>query len=381
MGRPVAVTTPCYCNRDDVARALDFKPSQLVISRIDRAMQSAARNIEGHLKRKFYPQDRTLFFDWPNYQYADPWRLWLNQQDILAMTSLQSPLGTPIPLNQVFLEPVNKEAWEPYTSIQLDRSSNAAWGTAPTPQHSIVAAGTWGYTAEQDPAGTLAAAVATTTATTITVSDASLCGVGDLLILDPGRGAAPFPSALGYAGAIQPYTGERVLITDRAAVDTGQAQIGSGCSTALDSDQALLVADGTKIHPGEVLLLDQERMFVEEVNGNAVTVERAWDGTTLETHTGADILAYRLLTVIRGYLGTAAATHAQGAAVARHRVPSLVRDLAIAESEDRILQEPSGYARMAGSGDAARPAPGAGLADLWDEAMTVHGRKDRIRAI
>jgi hypothetical protein len=67
--------------------------------------------------------------------------------------------------------------------------------------------------------------------------------------------------------------------------------------------------------------------------------------------------------------------------VYRHRVPQLVRDLAIGEAVNRILQETAGYSRMVGSGDAARPASGMALADLWEECRTEYGRQARSRAV
>ena len=378
----MAVSRPCYSTREDVARAVDFKDSSLVNVQVDRAIQSAARNIDGRLKRVFYPNDRTRFFDWPNYQYADPWRLWLDQYDLVVATSIDSPQGTAVSLDQVFLEPVNKEDWEPFRSVVLDRSTDATWGTAPTPQHAIAIAGTWGYNAEMDAAGTLAAAVSSTSATTITVSDGSLMGVGDVLILDPGRSAAPFPSDnLGHAGAYQGYTGERVLVTDRATATTGQTNV-SGATAASNADVAVGVTDGTQIHVGEVLLLDQEQLLVTGITGNTVTVQRAWNGTVLSTHSAATTLyAYRLLSVLRGQLGTTAATHLINAAVSRHRPPPLVRDLGIAVAINQVESEGSGWARTVGAGDSVRNATGAGLAQLWADAVTAHGRKARTRVV
>jgi hypothetical protein len=377
----MAISTPCVCTREDVQRAVDFKDSALANTQVDRAIASATRNIEGRLKRRFFPQDRVRYFDWPNYQYADPWRLWLNQYDLIVCTLLESPVGTSIPLNQVFLEPVNKESWEPFRSVVLDRSSNAAWGTAPTPQHAIAVTGTWSYTAEMDSAGTLAAAVTTTTAGTITVSDGSLAGIGDLLILDPGRSAAPFPSAAGYAGALQGYTGERVLVTDRATVTTGQTNV-SGAATASNADVAVTVTDGTQVHVGEVLLLDTEQLLVTGITGNVLTVKRAWNGTVLAAHSLATTLyAYRLLSVLRGHAGTTAATHLINAAVSRHRPPPLARDLGIAVAINQIESEGSGWARTVGAGDNVRNATGAGLAQMWRDAIEAHGRQVRTRVI
>ena len=376
------VTEPCYCSREDAMRALDFKDNSLSNAQLNRAIQSSSRMIEGHLQRVFYPYDAVKYLDWPNYQYAYPWRFWLDQHDLLCLTSLQSPSGTSIPLWQVFLEPANNAgripAW-PYTRIELDRSTVAAWGAGPTPQHSILPTGTWGFGADVDPGGALAASCLATD-TTVTVTDSSVVGVGNLIVFGYARGTAPFPSNPGTAGAIQPYTGERVIVSDKSWITTGQTQQ-SGCSTASAADNILNVTNGANFATGEVVMLDSEKMLITGITGNSLAVSRAWDATILAAHGGAVIWAPRQLTVIRGALGTTAAAWTQGTAVSRHRPPSIIHDLAVAETLNRLLQETSGYAREVGEGDNARPAPGMSLADLWDEAETVYGRKNRIRAI
>ncbi len=384
----MAVTRICYVSRQTAMRAVDFRDGIDQEQAADRAIQTASKNIDEQLHRRFYPQDGTAYFDWPNQggsgggQYAYPWRLWLDQFDCVVLTSLVTG-GVTIPLNQVFLEPVNNplDGRPYYEYIELDRSSTAAFGgNAASPQHSIVLTGTWGYGADADPAGTLAANVGSSD-TTITVSDGSQAGIGDLLILGYGRGSAPFPAALGYAGAIAPYTGERVLVTGVATAATGLTQSGSGCSTALDSDQALSTTGSGSLNPGEVVVLDQEQMLVEQIVAGVATVRRAWNGTTLATHSAATVYAQRLLTVTRAMYGTTATSYSSAAAVYKHRVPSLIRDLAVAEAVNQVLQEGSGYARTIGSGADAHPAPGADLASKWEEAMVAHGRKARVRAV
>jgi hypothetical protein len=355
----MAVVTACYCSREDVQRAPDLKDSLITNQSIDRAIQSVSRLIEGQLHRLFYPTDTTYQWDWPNYQYAYPWRLWLDQWDIVTLTQLQSPAGTTIPLQDVILYPLNRKPGFPYTRVELDRSTTAAWGAGPTPQKSIQVTGTFGFCADTDAAGILAAAVSSTSATSVTVSDASQMGVGDLLIIDS----------------------ERLLVQERYPVTTGQTNV-SGATTASASDNAVTVTDATQVHLGEVLLLDSEHMLITGISGNVLTVHRAWEGSVLATHSSAATLyAYRQLTVLRGQFGTAAATHLNAAAVSRHRPPSLIRDLAIAEAVNRVAQESAGYSSTEGAGAGAISTVGAGLADLWDEVTTVYGRKARIRAV
>lgn len=383
MGGGLVISRPCYCNRDDVLRAADFKDSVLSTDQIDRALASSADNIEGQLHRHFYPVDGTRYFDWPNYQYAEPWRLWLGRHDLLCLTALQSPGGADgdaIPLWQVFLEPVNRQRGFPYTHVELDRSTVAAWGIGPTPQHAIWLTGTWGFTGDADQVATLAAGIDSATST-LTLSSGAGCGAGDVLIIGYGRSAAPFPSYPGTAGAVAPYVGERVIVVDKTASATGLTQSGSGCSSAQNSDVALSTTGTGALYAGEVIQLDQERMLVEQVVGGVATVRRAWDGTILAPHTTAAVYAYRQLTVLRGELGTAAAAASSGTAVSRHRVPSLVRDLAIAETTNQVLQELAGYSRTVGSGEAAMHASGLALADKWAEVVTRFGRKARKGAI
>jgi hypothetical protein len=374
----VIISRPCYSSRDEVMRSVDFKFSELLVAATDRAMMSAADNIEGQLHRHFYPWDGTLRLDWPNYQWAYPWRYWLNRHDLVVLTSLQSPAGSAIPLYAVLLYAGMSGPWPgfPYTRVELDRSQNVSWGLAATPQRSIVMEGTWGFTADADQVAALADSIGTGD-TTITVTDGSQCGPGDVLVIGYARGDAPYPSYAGTAGAIQPYAGERVIVTDKATAVTGLTQ-SSGCTTVVDSDNVLTATGSGTIYPGEVLLLDSEQMLAEQViPSGSIVVQRGWNGTVVATHSGATVYAYRLLTVIRGELGTAAASADSAAGVWRHRVPQLVRDLAIAEAANQVLQELSGYSRTVGSGDAAMPASGVSLADKWDEVVTRFGRKAR----
>jgi hypothetical protein len=352
----MAITGPCYTTRDEVKDALDIKESARVNAQVDRAMAAGRDAVESLCLRKFYPLVATRVFDWPNFQRAYPWRLWLNQFELISVTTLTAG-GTILTAGQYFLEPAN--SGPPFTRIDLNRSTSAAWTSTGTPQHAISVAGVWGFGADSTPAGALAAAMTDTTGTAATVTDSSKVGAGSILLIDA----------------------ERLIVTDKTMTTTGQTQQGAGAGTALASDVALTVTDGTKYAIGEILLLDSERMRVVDIAGNVLTVKRAWDGTVLATHTGATIYAARLLTVIRGALGTTAATHLIAAPATRHVPPGLVQELALAESINSFLQETSGYARTVGSGDNIRQVSGAGLADLRARCLNAFGRKARQRVI
>lgn len=355
----MSVSIPCLCSREDVKRAPDLKESARNNWQIDRAIQSATENIEdqGHLHRRFYPVDATYYFDWPNFQYAYPWRIWLNQYELAAIPTQVTTGGQVIPLSACNFEPVNSAP--PYRYLELRRDLSYGFGAGPTPQRDVAITGTFGYWMLTDAAGTLAAAVSSTTATAVTVSDGSLVGVGQMLIVGS----------------------ERMIVSDRSSNDSGQTVL-SGLASALTSDVAIGVTDGTQLHVDETIQIDSERMLIVDITGNVVTVKRAWDGTVLATHgLGTHIYTFRTLTVLRGQNGTAAATHNNGTAAVTWRIPSLLRDLAIAESVNRVIQETGGYTDPQGDGASAAHGLGTALADLWDEAETRFGRKARQRVI
>lgn len=353
----MAILTPVYCCREDVKSALDVHGTVRDNALVDRAVTSAATDINSWMHRRFYPEDGTKYFNWPNNQRADPWRLWLDQYDLVSASSVTSG-GTTISLGNVFFEPANKEADEPYTYLELNRDSNATFGVGSTSQHDIAITGTWGYSAATSPAGALALALTDSTGTAATVTDSSSIGVGQILLIGS----------------------ERLLVTDRAMTTTGDALAGNldGTNNAVSAS----VGAGAGFHVGEVLLVDSERLLITDISGNTLTVKRAWDGSVLAAHsTSAVIYAARLLTVTRGALGSTAATHSLSASVSKFIFPGLITDLAVALSINNFLQATSGYARTVGEGDNLRSASGGGLTDLVARAVAAYGRRARIRVI
>lgn len=353
----MAVTRPCYCTREDVKTALDIHETLRDNALVDRAIQSAATDINGKLHRRFYPEDATKYFDWPNSQLAAPWRLWFDQYDLVNATQVTSG-GQAISLNSIFFEPSNKEADEPFTYMELDRSSTAAFGTGSTPQRDIAITGTWGYSAVTSPAGALGLALNDTTGTSVTVTDSSLIGVGQIILVGS----------------------ERMLVTDRAMTDSGdtlQSNIDANKATV-----AVPVGTGSGFHAGEVILIDSERMLITDISANTLTVKRAWDGSVLAAHSStAHVYASRLLTVTRAALGTTGATHSLSASVSKFIFPGLVTDLAVALAMNSVLQATSGYSRTIGDGENQRNASGAGLADITARACAAFGRKSRSRVV
>jgi hypothetical protein len=343
-----------YCNLEDTKRALDVAETARSDAQVLRAIESGARSIEGLTHRRFYPWTGTRYFPWPHSRYRSAFRLWLDADELISLTTLVAG-GVTIPAADYFLEPVN--TGPPFTSIEIDLGSNAAFSSGSTWQRAIAATGVFGHSADEAPAGALAGAISSTTATSAGVTDSSLIGVGTIIRVE----------------------GERMNVTAKAMVSTGQT---SSALTASSSDETITGISAGTIKAGEVLLVDAERMLVVDVAGTTLTVKRAWDGSTLASHSaGAAIFAPRTLTVERGALGTTAATHLDATAVVKHVVPALVRDLNIAEAINQLQLETSGYARIIGEGENAREGTGRSLFDLRRDTITAYGRQARSRAV
>ncbi|MEU0207348.1 hypothetical protein [Streptomyces canus] len=352
---------PVYATREDVQRALDIKLTARNSAQIDRALQSASRGVDNDLcHRRFYPEIATKSFNWPDSQSATSWRLWLDENELISVTTLTSG-GTTISSGDFFLEP--DRYGPPYNRIEINLGSSAAFGGGDTHQRDITVTGLWGYRLDETSVGALTAAVSTTTATSMSVNAAASAQVG--------------------VGSVLRVDSERMLVTNRTMADTGQNVGGSGL-TAQANSVTLTVTDGTAFEVDEILLVESERMLIVDIAGNQLTVTRAWDGTVLAAHAaGVDIYAPRSLIVTRGALGTTAATHSSSTAVVRWDPPGLVRDLVIADAENRVLQEQAGYARTskASSGSKSSAVETLSLDLLRERVYNAHGRKARLRSV
>lgn len=353
-----------YTTREQVADAFDVREAAYRSAQIDSAIKSASDDIDGWLNRHKHglaPRSATRYFRWPSRDFSQAWRLWLDENELISVTTLTAG-GTAIAATDYFLEPVN--SGPPYTNIEIDLSSSAAFASGDTSQRAIVITGLWGIHDDQASAGALAAAIVSTTATTVDVTDSNAVGVGALLKVDS----------------------ERMLVTDKSSLATGQTL--ASAMTASSSDTVVDVADGTQLKVGETLLIDSERMKVVDISGNNATVKRAYDGSTLAAHSlGATIYAPRRLTVERGALGSTAATHLNAATVTAWAVPDLVRDLCRAEAITRLEQEFSAYGARVYSDEAERDSSGTevvagrGLTDIRKACARRYKRKFRKAAV
>ena len=347
-----------YATREAVKDALDYKETARSNARIDRALEAASEAVEGLTHRQFYPELATREVDWP-VQYARLWRLWL-PADLISVTTLYTN-GAVVPPEQYVLRRGDDLDRPPYNRLELDLNTSAAFGGT-TQQRAVSITGLWGWSDDRAPAGT-AAATANAGDVVLTVSATAAIGVGSIL----------------SAGA------ERLEVTGRSMMATGQTlAVDFGGTTAA---RTLVVQDGTQIAQGEMLLVDGERLLVEEVAGDTLVVQRAVDGSVLAGHSaGATVWAPRHLTVTRGVLGTTAATIPEGTALSVWLPPGPVRTLTIAEATNTLLQEQAGYARNVRSASSSGSGRGTlvgtpGLDDLRESVYTSHGRKARIGAV
>ena len=367
---------PAYCTREEVARALNIGLVGSDFSKIDRAVQSAADSLDRLCKRKFYYTTATYSIDWPNYQYAYPWRLWLNQYELAGQPSLvvSGPyLPTPlvIPSSNYILQPINDGP--PYTNIELRRDQNSAFGNNTTPQNDIQITGPFGYWMLTQSAGTVTASVAPSDVV-LQVSSGASPGVGDVVNLDI----------------------ERMIVTDSTFTSTGVPFL-TGITSAQSNDNIGTVTNGVNFSVDEQIMVDFEIMLITQIFGNTIIVKRAFGGSILNTHSAGNIWARRQVSVLRGQLGTAAAVHSQNAPITIAQIPGLVKQLAIAEAVTWPNLEAGGYSGAAsgfgmgagagisqgqtGSGEAKEPAYGAALPDLRMQVLEQYGRQSRSAVI
>ncbi|MFF6781443.1 hypothetical protein [Streptomyces sp. NPDC012510] len=350
--------TPWLATREEIKAELDVKETARSNARIDRALADATEAVHGLCHRVFYPVQATRYFDYPGPQYARPWRLWLDANEVVSVTALTSG-GVTIAASDYFLEP--NQYGPPYNRIEIDLDSSAAFGGGDTHQRDIGVTGVFaGCPLVETSAGaTIEDLDSSETGVDVDAATSAAVGVGSLLRVDT----------------------ERLIVTGRSNLDTGQTLGGSGLTNANNS-VTVTVQSGAAFAAGETILVDGERMRVDDIAGNSLVVTRAWDGSTLAAHSvGATIYAPRTLTVTRGALGTTAASHLTAATVYRWDAPGPARQLCIAEALTSLLQGRSGYARTAGSGEYERETTARGLKDLRERVYVSHGRKGRVRAV
>lgn len=349
-----------YATREDVRSALSSASTARSDAQIDRDIEAGSRAVDDLCHRRFAPMLATRYFDWPNPQRARSWRLWLDRDEVISASQITSA-GVTIPDTDYYLEP--NRSGPPYNRLETRLDRPSAFDASDTHQRSIAVTGLFGYRDDTVPAGALAAGISSTTQTTVSLSAPSLVGVGSVIRVGD----------------------ERMVVTDKSIGDTGQV-----LQTPLGAkkDAVLVdVQDGTAYRAGDVLQLGGERMLVRSIAANQLTVDRAYDSTVLDSHSGTAIWGTTVLTVARGVLGTTPATAASGTAVTRWVAPAQARTLTIAEAMCTLLSEQAGYARTvrAQAGTGGTRSVAAITAERDDLRTLVKNsrlcRKARTRAV
>lgn len=346
------VTEIPYVGREDIMSALDVKPSAFMARQIDRAALAGSRMVDGFCHRSFAPVVATRTFDYPGPR-ATSRRIYFDQYDLISTTAVTSDGVSFTQDTDYYLRPDNGSN-EPFTFIELNRDSSRSF--AGGPQRAVSIAGLWGYSNVEVQPTTLVGAVASTSATTLTVT-APAGDVGSLIRVDS----------------------ERMLITEKAWTASPAT---TSALLASASSNTITTTDSELFTPFERLLIDGERLEVLDIAGDVITVRRAVDGTTLAAHgNGTAIYWQHSLSVLRGAAGTTAATHSSAAPVYRWVPPSPISALARAYALDTFLQENAGYARTSGQGENERPVYGRAIKQLEERVRPNFVRSARHRAV
>jgi hypothetical protein len=348
-----------YATREQVKSSLEIMETSRSDALVDAKLEASSRSLEGLLHRRFYPERRTVKFDWPNNSSAPTWSQPLGDNELITVEILTSG-GTVIAPTDFYLSRGDYRDEPPYSSIEIDLSTSAAFSGGDTFQRSNVVLGQYGYNDVRETAGALIALIASAADTMAYIRpiDGMLnVGVGSVLNVDD----------------------ERMVVVGRRMYNT--TQILQTPMTASQADNILAVPDGTLFAVGETVLLDAERMRVDDIAGNNLIVDRAFDGSALDAHAGSTVYASWAFNVIRGALGSTASAHNSATTVYAQVYPGLINELCIAETVVMLEQNSSGYARLVGSGNNAREGTGKGLEDLRAAAYTAFGRKLRSAAV
>lgn len=352
-----------YATRGQVKQSLEVAASSYADHLIDSKLKAATESVEGLLHRRFYPETKTVKFDWPNGSSAPPWELDLGINEIISVSQLTSG-GVVIPPGDVIPRRHDNHNEPPFTFLELNQASSSAFRGGDTWQQSIELTGLFGF---RDTNTTMVDGSLTSNLNnTDSSSMATIVPVNAILEID--------------AGALVVVGTERMIVRECFMADTG----GNTTNDVIDSQNAKVipVTDGTAFALREVILVNGERMRIQDIAGNNLVVVRAYDGTSLTTiPNGTDVFAYRSFLLQRAVLGSTISTHVAPLPVTAHRFPTLVTELCIAEAVVLLEQNAAGYARTVGSGTAQREVAGLGLEDLRTRTIQAYGRSQRSQAV
>lgn len=319
---------------------------------IDRLIPYGSRKTEGYSHRIFKPYRDTKRYDWPSqFMRSSSYRLWL-ETDLISVNSL-----TFRPLDDAVIVPDSSYRLKnsigtldgpPYRSLELIISDNFYFGGARTWQDAIEIDGLWGYGNDTQYVGTLVGGI-NTTIRYIIITDSSVntgIGIGDNLLID----------------------NEQFFVSSKMNIDSTAVLQADLDDDVGPSGATVSVSDGTLFNVGEVIIIGTEKMFISDIVGNDLAVQRQYDGSRMDCHdAGVPIYVPRKLVVERNFAGSTATTHTNGTSIYKYKVPDDIETLCIGEVIAAMMEEDSGYGRQTGSGSSLRQYAGRSLTSLRED--------------
>ena len=330
---PTGNATRWYTTREAVkaAAGINGADNDAVI---DANIEAGSEDVEEFLGRAFIPETTERLYRWPprNGTGGGGAVLRIPRQDLIAVTQLQKKAQDTSPVTIVaadfFVEPVNEGP--PFSRIEIDASSTAAFEGGDTSQRSIGVTGRFGFREDTKAAGTVASGLAAdANAVSMVCSDSSLVDVGDTLLI----------------------AADPLFVSAKALVDT-TADLSDASVTANSNNVSITLDDASLVKQGEIITLDSERMLIESISGNVLTVERAVDGSVLAAHAnGINVWAPRTLTVVRDINGVDSATHANSTAITKYAPPADIRGYVQAYAISNMHQDSTKRTGVSGDGE------------------------------
>lgn len=349
-----------YATREQVSRSLEVMNSAYAGALIDDAIKAASRSAEALMHRRFYPELRTVGLDWPNPNNGVSWEIDLGDQELISVTSVTS--GGSTITSGILLKRGDDLREPPYSTIAVDLAGPYSFSAGNTYQGAVSITGTFGYSA-------------TSTALAGGSLNANINSSVASIVINPTNGLLSVGT-----GSLLLIGTERMVVIARSMALSGATLTGSLLD--IQAGTLMTTSDGTKFAQGETILVDAERMYVNEVVGNNLIVTRAYDGTVLAAHSSAAaIYAVRNAVVMRGALGSTAAAHTAADPVYVHQYPALLTELVTGEAIVMLEQRSAGYSFVTGTGGNTRTNSASGIDDLRERAYRQLGRMQRTMAV
>lgn len=161
-----------YVTREQVQDALHMISTARMDARIDQARLAASRDVEGHLHRTFYPWTGTRYFDQPTSG-----TLWLYENELTEITSVVSGSTTLTSADYI----PRPQYGASYRWIDINYGGANFWTSDATPQNAVAITGTFGHPVVSRSVTTLSGSVSSSV-TTLALASAVGVGTGSLLL-------------------------------------------------------------------------------------------------------------------------------------------------------------------------------------------------------